>query len=160
VGWLKDPEHKAPRIDAHDAFRTAINPHANVPGTSVRKKLRLGKQWSDTGTMMNSEGVVVFAREQWSDEDIQDHGRRRYSETPISKGERLTITKRHLKEFLAIEGMDLVVHVEHSKANRGYGYGESGRKEKSCIYNKHFVLRSDGTYEDAIGNSGTWYDNC
>jgi hypothetical protein len=156
LGWLRTPEGRGARIDDHDAFRASINPHGNTPGSAVTSKLRLQSAWSEQGTIVDANNVVVFSREQWSDEAILESGRRRYHDTPVSKGERLRIQKGALKAFLESEGLDLIVHIQHTRANRGYDYGRSSENEKRLTYNKHFVLRSDGSYEDAFGDSGTW----
>src|SRR6185437_12268119 len=156
LGWLKDPDTNEPRIDENDSFRGSITASGDVPGSVVTETFHLKSDWPNDEAIVGSNGVVIFTRERWSDDIVMDGGRRRYDDRPTSKGERLHMDKGALKQFLASEGMDLIVHVENTRANRGYDYGESSREEKRHTYNRHFVLRSDGTYEDPFGNSGTW----
>jgi hypothetical protein len=156
LGWLKDPDRNEPRIDENDTFRGSITASGDVPGSAVSKHFGLKSNWPQDGVITGSDGKVIFIRERWCDEVAMDGGRRRYDDRPNSKGERLFIDKKALKQFLASERMDLIVHVEITRGNRGYDYGESSRDEKRDTYNQHFVLRQDGSYEDPFGNLGTW----
>ncbi|WP_158819896.1 ATP-binding protein [Granulicella sp. S156] len=155
-GWLKDPDTNEPRIDEHDTFRGSITASGDIPGSAVTKKFHLNSNWPHDETITGSDGAVIFTRERWCDGIVTDGGYRRYDDRPTSEGERLYMDKRALKQFLASEGMDLIVHIQNTRANRGYGYGESNQDEKRHTYNKHFILKSDGTYQDPLGNSGTW----
>jgi len=157
LGWLKDPESRDSGIDDHDTFRADIKPYGDIPGSMITEKLSLRSKWPRDEIIRDDDGTVIFSRERWCDDIPMDSGRRRrYHDTPTSKGERLLIEKRALKSFLDCEGLDLVVHIQHTRANRGYDYASSESNEKRHTYNRHFVLRNNGTYEDAFGNSGTW----
>jgi hypothetical protein len=156
LGWLKSPDVPDARIDGHDTFRASLNASGDVPGTAISKLFLLKSSWPKDETIAGPDGVVVFSRERWSDDVAMDGERRAYSDQPTSKGERLRIRKESLKQFLASKGLDLIVHIENTRANRGYDYGGSDRNEKRQTYNKHFVFRHNGIYEDAFGNSGTW----
>ena len=157
LGWLKNPETKDSGIDDRDTFRADIKPQGEIPGSVITKKLGLKVDWPHDEIIRDGSGSVIFSRERWCDEiPMNSDRRRRYHDTPTSKGEILQIDKSALKGFLRSEGLDLVVHIQHTRANRGYDYGSSERNEKRYTYNRHFVLRTNGTYEDAFGNSGTW----
>jgi hypothetical protein len=155
-GWLKSAESEGEGIDDRDTFRASVNPNGNLPGTSVSQHFHLEKEISVEGHIVGLEGETIFLRELWSDETEQDDRRHRYGEGSISRGERLKIDKQRLQEFLTVQKLDLIVHVEQTRADRGYGYGESSSKEEKRIYNRHFVLRANRIYEDAFGNSGAW----
>jgi energy-coupling factor transporter ATP-binding protein EcfA2 len=155
-GWLKSIESEGEGIDDRDTFRASISPHGHLPGTAVTRYFNLKQQISEEGHIVGDKNETIFLRELWSDETAQDNRRHRYGERPISSGERLKIDKRRLQEFLTVQGFDLIVHVEQTRADRGYGYGESSSKEEKQIYNRHFVLRANRIYEDAFGNSGAW----
>jgi hypothetical protein len=157
LGWLKNPETKDSGIDDHDTFRADIKPYGDIPGSVIADKLGLQPKWPRDEIIQDNGGTVIFSRERWCDEiPLDSDRRRRYHDTPTSKGERLQIEKRALKSFLGSESLDLIVHIQHTRANRGYDYGSSKNNEKRHTYNRHFVLRKNGTYEDAFGNSGTW----
>jgi hypothetical protein len=156
LGWLKSWDSEGEGIDNHDMFRASINPYENIPGTAVSQHFNVGQQFTEDGLICGDNDEPIFLRELWSDETDQTDRRHNYGDRPISKGERLKMNKSRLGEFLARQGLDLIVHVELTRANRGYGYGESGEKERKQTYNRHFVLRSNRIYEDAFGGSGTW----
>jgi energy-coupling factor transporter ATP-binding protein EcfA2 len=155
-GWLKSAESEGEGIDDRDTFRASVNPNGNLPGTAISQHFHLEKEISVEGHIVGLEGETIFLRELWSDETEQDDRRHRYGEGSISRGERLKIDKQRLQEFLTVQKLDLIVHVEQTRADRGYGYGESSSKEEKRIYNRHFVLRANRIYEDAFGNSGPW----
>jgi energy-coupling factor transporter ATP-binding protein EcfA2 len=156
LGWLKDSESTGEGIDRQDMFRASINQHGNLPGAVVTRHFKLKKGITVEGHIVADNDETIFLRELWSDETEQNDQRHRYGDRPISNGERLKMDKRRLQEFLVAQGLDLIVHVEQTRANRGYGYGESSSEKKEQIYNRHFVLRANRVYEDAFGGSGTW----
>jgi hypothetical protein len=157
LGWLKNIETRDPGIDDHDTFSADIKPHGNIPGSVITRKLGLQHQWPHDEVIRDRSGSMIFTRERWCDEiPLDSDRRRRYHDTPTSKGERLRVDKGALKGFLDSESLDLIVHIEHTKANQGYDYANRNGHEKRHTYDRHFVLRKDGTYEDAFGNSGTW----
>lgn len=157
LGWLKNPEGRDSGIDDHDTFRADIKPYGDIPGSMITGKLGLQSKWPCDEIIQDNEGTVIFSRERWCDEiQLNSDRRRRYHDELTSKGERLRIQKCALTPFLSSTSLDLIVHIQHTRVNRGYDYGSSKSDEKRHTYNRHFVLRKDGTYEDAFGNSGTW----
>ena len=156
VGWLKSVEHEGEGIEDNDTFRASIRAYEYLPGTAVTQYFKLEKRISDQGLIVGQNDEIVFQSEIWSDEIEQNDRRHRYGQRPVSTGQRLKMDRGRLAEFLTSQGLDLIVHVQETRANRGYGYGESCDKEKKQVHNRHFVLRADRSYEDALGHIGTW----
>jgi len=101
LGWLKNPETRDSGIDDRDTFRADIKPYGDIPGSVITKKLGLQPKWPRDEIIRDGNGNLIFSRERWCDEvQLDSDRRRRYHDTPTSKGERLRIEKRALKLIL------------------------------------------------------------
>jgi len=159
VGWLVDVEHEG-GIDERDPLRYGVQPIECRPGNIVSKTLGLEFVQSEQVSWVGSgEHNPIFAYEAWGDTrgDENEDGLR-YDETVRSSGWRLTIDRRALRDFLNKVGLDLIVEIEVTRRNQGYGHysRHDEKKAKDATFDRVVLLRRDGAVEDANGRVGTW----
>jgi len=147
-------------IDERDPLRYDVNPIEYTPSNNTIETLNLmfifesQAKWVDVD---NGNPAFIYAA--WGDNRGDEHEYRPlYDENIRSKGWRLKITKEALKAFLNNMGLDLIVEIEISRRNGGYGYDRRYDKEeeKEARFDRVILLRRDGTIEAAEGSIGTW----
>ena len=102
----------------------------------------------------------VFIYGAWGDDRRDEREDRfQYDETIRSNGWRLRTDKEALGAFLNGKGLDLIVEIEITRRNRGYGYYQrydDKEEEKEARFDRVILLRRDGAIEAAEGCIGTW----
>ena len=158
MGWLAD-EHHDLGIDEHDSLRYGVHAIRYRPAEKAETVLNLAfvydgqAKWVETGRRR-----TVFVHEAWGDNRGDEPEERfRYDQSVRSSGSRLRCDKEALRTFLEEIGLDLVVEVEITRRNKGYGYSRYEEEEaKEVRFDKVLILRRDGSIEAAEGCLGTW----
>jgi len=105
-------------------------------------------------------GNTIFVYGAWGDNrGTEREDRLRYDETIRSSGWRLRIEKEVLTAFLNQKGLDMIVEIEITRRNKGYGYYQKyddKEEYKETRFDRVIILRKDGTIEAAEGRLGTW----
>lgn len=159
TGWLVNGEYEF-GIDEKDPLRYDVKAIECTPSSKTIRDLNLiftndiQPKWIDA-----SHGNTVFVYEAWGDDcEAEREDRRRYDEAIRSSGWRLRIKKEVLADFLNGIGLDLMVEIEITRRNRGYGYDRryDEEEDKEARFDRVILLRKDGTIEAAEGCIGTW----
>lgn len=149
-------------FDSSDPARYSIIGVNWVPADDLVKSLGLARPspWSRTWHSKKS-GADVCRYESWSTQRNDDHHlwARSRSDT-ATDGVRLTIHAESLLRVLKELNHDLLVKVE-IKNSTGDDYARNSEEEKKevCSF-RVYILRQDGTIEDADGNVGVWVPDC
>ncbi len=159
VGWLTDNEHET-GLDQKDPLSYDVSPIVCSPSSDTLAVLGLIFVVDSLVKWVKSEsGDAVFTYSAWGDNPGQENGNRpRYDDSISSKGWRLTITKEALVSFLNAMELDLIVEIEITRRNGGYGYyrRHDQEEDKESRFDRIIILRRDGTLEAAEGHIGTW----
>ena len=159
LGWLSDSKHEL-GIDERDPLRYDVNAIECSPSNKTITALNLTFVNDDQATWIEADhGNTVFVYGAWGDNRGDEReDRLRYDETIRSSGWRLRIDKEALKALLNDMGLDLIVEIEITRRNKGYGYYTRYDEEetKESRFDRVIILRRDGTIEAAEGCLGTW----
>ena len=159
LGWLVDGENHL-GIDEKDPFRYDVRAIRCSPSMKTITTLNLTfvndiqARW-----VKADQGNTIFVYRAWGDNRGDEHeDRLRYDEIVRSNGWRLTIKKEALIRFLNGAGLDLIVEIEITRRNKGYGYDPRYDEEenKEARFDRVILLRKDGTIEAAERCIGTW----
>lgn len=150
--------HRDRGFDSFDPARYSVSGVDWVPGDNLVRFLGLARpySWSQTWSS-NQSGLDVCRYEAWSTQRNDDyHLWARNRSDMVTDGVRLTIQMESLLRALKDLNHDLLVKVEITKS-AGDDFGrniEKGKEEvcSFCIY----LLRQDGTIQDADGNVEVW----
>jgi len=158
MGWLIDVEHEL-GIDERDPLRYGVRAIECRPSHKTETALNLKFVHNDQARWVDaSRWNTVFVYEAWGDNRGDEReDRLRYDETVRSSGWRLRADKEALSTFLNEMGLDLIVEIEITRRNKGYGYSRHDEeKTKQARFDRVVLLRRDGTIEAAEGRLGTW----
>ena len=158
MGWLVDGERNS-GIDEKDPLRYGVSGIGCQPSIHTVKSLNLTFINDEQVKWVENEcGKTIFIHEAW-DDDCNDENEERsyYDETVRSNGWRLRVDKDALQIFLNKTGVDLIVEIEITRRDKGYGYSRYDKEEaKESRFDRVILLRSDGTIEAAERCLGTW----
>jgi len=157
-GWIIDDRHDL-GIDERDPFRCEVRGLEYCPSPETASQLSLkficaGRpRWIDKRSKK-----TVFEYEAWSDTvDYEAENRLRYDGTVRSNVARLLCEKSVLRTLLNTINLDLIVEIEITRRNKGYGYSlRDEEKAKESKFDRVVLFRRDGTIETAEGCLGSW----
>jgi hypothetical protein len=158
VGWLNRNESDT-GIDETDSLRYEVSKITSQPSKRVIETLNLTFafdnqiKWIDT-----DNGSTVFLYKAWGDSrgDEQESSLR-YDQSVRSSGQRLLVNKQALLKYLNSIEMDLIIEIEITRRNKGYGVSRyDEEKTKESRFDRVLVIRRDGSIEAAEGCIGTW----
>ena len=158
VGWLVRTRGDL-GIDERDPFRHEVDRIECSPSNKTTEALNLDfavenqPKWVGSGSRR-----IVFGYEAWGDSRGDEREQRlRHDEAVRSSGWRLRANREALWAFLNEVNLDLIVEIEITRGNRGYGHWEHDEeKAKEARFDRVILLRRDGTVEAAEGRIGTW----
>ena len=150
------------RLDRFDPQRRDIRLMAAEPGArlhKIKKMIRhVGRPitWVTKGT-----ADAIFQMDAWSDAPTgytdREQGR---LNGQYCDGWRLSVQFERLLEYLQSLKMDLIIEVQIER-EKGDRYGRSRKEEtEETVFDKLFLLRRNGTIEDAHRFIQTWPDDC
>jgi hypothetical protein len=157
-GWLWGRNGDT-HFDGQDPFRYDVTAINKAPSEEVKELLGLEFSFDKYATWRNSKnGQVVFRYAAWGDTPGDEQARdRRHEPEPRASGWKLTIAAAELQKILDKKGMDLVVEVEITRRNHGYGNDRPHEKDrKETIHDRVLVFRRNGSIEGAEGCLGAW----
>jgi hypothetical protein len=158
VGWLVDVHHDV-GIDEHDPLRYEVRAIECRPADQVATVLNLEFAHDDQARWVDIRSRnTVFTYEAWGDtRGDESDDQFRYNGRIQSSGHRLQIDKEALRMFLNKMNLDLIVEVEITRRDQGYGYpGYDEEKAHESRFDRVLLFRRDGTIEGAEGRLGTW----
>jgi len=160
IGWLVDDKHEL-GIDEQDPLRYDVRAFKCSPSTKTMTDLNLKFVYDNQARWVEADHEnTVFVYGAWGDNRGDEReDRLQYDETIRSNGWCLRADKEALKAFLNGKGLDLIVEIEITRRNRGYGYYrryDDKEEEKEARFDKVILLRRDGAIEAAEGCIGTW----
>ena len=154
IGWIVHREGDR-SFDERDPFRYETGEIQAKPGSKLTEMFGLGLQEGNHGTWIcNNTGEAAFLYEAWSDEPTpkDDYYPRRIR----SDGWRLWARIDMVQSFLRQKKWDLIYEVQIERRLRkeySRSYEEDTKKK---THDKIFLLRADGSVDDAKGRVGSW----
>ena len=149
-------------LDSFDPTRCSIIGVNWVPADDLVKSLGLVRlsPWSQAWHSKQS-GADICRYESWSTERNDDyHLWARSRSDTVTDGIRLTIHTESLLQALKDLNHDLLVKVEITNSTGDdYARNLKENKKEVCSF-RVYLLRQDGTIEDADGNIGVWFPDC
>lgn len=159
LGWLTDSQREL-GIDEKDPLRYDVRSIECTPSSKTMTDLNLTFVYDNQARWVEaSHDNTVFFYEAWSDSRGDEReDRLQYDETIRSNGWRLKIEKEALKAFLNRKDLDMIVEIEITRRNNGYGYYRRYDEEeaKEARFDRVILLRREGAIEAAEGCIGTW----
>lgn len=151
-GWLAE-SHGDRGFDDRDPFRYDVGRICRKPGRDITSSLVLIPS-SPTSWRRSANGAEAFLYEEWCDEPAPDQ---EYSPRQIrSEGWRVWACPQGVKEFLQAREMDLILKIVFNRQLRkedARSYEPNAKRTKT---HKIYLLRANGTIEDADGRAGSW----
>lgn len=157
LGWLSEHSGDA-RLDQKDVFNHGVHMIESMPSDNTIEVLGLRRSNNYPVSWIDNYGDSVFAYEAWG--DARDDSRQReyiYDGNVFSDGHRLKISLSHLKKYLKIVDLDLVLEVEITRRVTKDGitkYDEESQNE--ARYARLYLFRRTGEIFTTEGRVGTW----
>ncbi len=153
LGWLTHAGGDN-RFDERDPLRYEVGRARVKPGRKITKVLGLVPQAGiHRAWLCNRTGERAFIYEAWCDEPPprDDY----YPQRIRSEGWRLWVKADIVQSFLINGAWDMICEVQIERRLRN-GYGWSYEDTKRKTHDKIFLLRADGSIDDAKGRVGSW----
>lgn len=153
IPWLRTPSSDG-GVDDLDELRGEASLVDWQPGRRVREACALQRDPAGAPFWTAHERLPMFLYEVWGEHDRDDD---RYSTPMAVAGRRLLVERTQLQEFLAREGLELVIEVEVRREGRGNrrSYDPEDNTPAS-LYDRVYRLDSAGGLHTAEGYIGTW----
>lgn len=156
-GWLRDGSGD-PRLDQKDDFNYGVRLIEAIPSDNVIEILGLHQSNSYPVNWIDScNGDRVFNYEAWG--SARDNSQREYiyDGDVLSDGHRLKISNHHLKRYLNVVGLDLIIEIEITRRASKDGITRYDQEsEKEARYTRLYLLRKTGEIFTAEGCVGAW----
>jgi energy-coupling factor transporter ATP-binding protein EcfA2 len=145
-------------FDGRDPFCHDIKRIAAKPGLLLRDVVNFSMSLSRPITWYDENlHETTFKLETWSDTPTQYSTREQGRlNGQYCDGWRLSVPLNNLLKYLQSLNMDLIIEVMFDRT-KGDRYGRSRQEEtQEVVFDKLFLLRRDGTIEDAFGFVRAW----
>lgn len=162
IGWLAYPAYD-PGIDEQDPFHYESRRIECHPSAGTSAALQLNYMCDPTPCWVSRGGEAVFVYQAWGDTRGDEPEERYLHRDGVrSGGWRLRVEREILQSFLRANGCDLILEVEITRRNHGYGYDQrlDAKDEKEARFDRLLLLRRDGSCETADGRVGAWATPC
>lgn len=157
IPWLRTLNSDG-GVDDLDILRGNASLANWQPGRRVREACNLRRDSSGAPMWTAPDRPPMFRYEVWGDRDRDDD---RYNMAMTAAGCRLLVEKSQLQEFLAREGLELMIEVEVRREGRENRRSyDSEDDTPDSPYDRVYRLDSAGRIHAAEGCVGAWAGDC